>query len=55
MCMAIVSSVVVLCFGDWDHFRPTLSDLWPMLYVSGAVLLFPTLVSVYVQRHLDAG
>ncbi len=52
--MAGWASLVVLLFGNWDTFHPTLpKDIWVILYVAGACTFLPTLITVLMQKHIS--
>lgn len=52
--MAAWASLIVLLFGNWDAFHPSLpKDIWVILYIAGACTFLPTLITVLMQKHIS--
>ncbi len=53
--MALWASLVALLFGDWQAFQPSLpKDGLVILYVAFACTFLPTLIAIYMQKHISA-
>jgi len=52
--MALWAGLIVLLFGDWSAFHPSLPrDAWVILYIAGATTFLPTLITVLMQKYIS--
>jgi drug/metabolite transporter (DMT)-like permease len=52
--MAVWASMIALLFGDWQAVRPAFpKDVWAVLYISVGTTCLPTLITVWLQRHIS--
>ena len=53
--MAAWASLVVLLFGDWQSFHPSVpKDIWVILYVAAGCTFLPALITVLMQKYISA-
>ena len=52
--MAVWANLVILLFGDWHTFHPSLpKDIEIVLYVAGLCTFVPTLIAVRLQKYIS--
>lgn len=52
--MAAWACLIALLFGDWQAVKPAFpGDLWSILYISLGTTCLPTLITVWLQKHIS--